>query len=81
MKAIKILIVVFVLSCISAGDAFCGPKGQKSWGNQHRIEKPNRGGGKPVVGAPLDGGILIALGAAGTAFYSYRKRNAKNKES
>lgn len=81
MKAIKILLILFALSFISTNDVFCGPKSQKSWGTHHNSGRPNKGGNKPVVGAPLDGGLLVALGAAGAAFYSYRKRNLKNKES
>jgi hypothetical protein len=40
----------------------------------------NSGGGKGgPVGAPLDGGLLTILGAAGVTYYLVRK-NKKNKE-
>jgi hypothetical protein len=32
---------------------------------------------KPTTGAPLDGGLLTILGAAGIAYYVSRKKKAK----
>jgi hypothetical protein len=67
MKATKFfLILVLFISTLSA-DAMA------------KVNPRNKSR-KPTIGAPLDGGLLIALGAAGAGYYSFRK-NKKSKDS
>ena len=78
IKMIKVAVLISLFALIST-DTFAGGWFHKWRGNkQHRVveyQKPPES--NPPVGAPLDGGILAILGAAGVAYYSFR-RNKKN---
>jgi len=67
MQKVKILLTLFLLTIVFSADAIQTPK------PNHR----HRGGNNPV-GAPLDGGLLTILGAAGVAYYVARKKKKNN---
>lgn len=47
------------------------------WGKPQPPSNPGCKPKKPPVGAPLDGGILIALVGAGAAYVAFRKKKKK----
>lgn len=65
MKAIKILAIIFILALATSVDSSAKPR--------HR-GRPHYDQSRPVVGAPLDGGLLAVLGAAGVGYLVARKR-------
>jgi|WetSurMetagenome_2_1015567.scaffolds.fasta_scaffold1256955_1 hypothetical protein len=67
MRTIKILLALILITFATSQDAFCHP---------HNGTKHHHNG--PTIGAPLDGGILAVLGAAGVAYFVARKKG-KNK--
>ena len=80
MKTMKVLALVSVIALVSA-DAY-GGDWFKSWRQkrqQRQIQETQRPAGKPV-GAPIDGGLLALLGAAGIAYYGVRKKRKNSIE-
>jgi len=88
MKPLKIVVLVSVLALISV-DSF-GAGWYQEWRSKRqqrqvqRYEYRHHHGdctpgdqNPPPVGAPIDGGLLTILGAAGIAYYGVRK-NKKN---
>jgi hypothetical protein len=67
MKIIRILLVIVLLLSVSSSIAFSRPN-----------QRNNR---RPVVGAPLDGGLLAVLGIAGVAYFAARNKNRNNPEA
>jgi hypothetical protein len=67
MKIIKVISILVILLSITTADAFSKPK-------HHQHRKQNHPTTRPTVGAPLDGGILTVLGAAGVAYFVARKK-------
>ena len=49
-------------------------------GNKGNNGHNNNNGGSNAVGAPIDGGILSILGAAGVSYYLVRKRKKNSSE-
>ncbi|MFZ5940845.1 MAG: hypothetical protein ACOYXB_09740 [Bacteroidota bacterium] len=62
--------VLFFLFAVATSDVFAG-----SWCNPGG---PGSGSGGGATGAPLDGGLLAILGAAGVTYLVSRRK--KNKE-
>lgn len=54
----------------SPGQGYKKGKGHQSHGNGNGYGHS----GKPTVGAPLDGGLLLVLGGAGVAYFAARKK-------
>jgi len=54
-------------------------KNNKKGGKGNNGHNGNNGGGN-AVGAPIDGGILSILGAAGVSYYLVRKRKRNSSE-
>ena len=76
MKHLKILAFICILALIST-DSFGRKKYHKSNYSKPKKEKTYKGGDggdQNPVGAPLDGGLLTILGAAGVAYYVSRKK-------
>lgn len=77
MKDIRVIALITVLALISA-DSF-GAGWFQRWRAQKQqrvvVEQPINNGGDDPVGAPLDGGLLALLGAAGIAYYGARRKN------
>lgn len=72
-KITAILITFFLVSAITAN----------AWGSgsNRPHHKPPRHSERPgSTGAPLDGGLLTVLGAAGVAYYASRKKK-RNPEA
>jgi hypothetical protein len=68
MKAIKVVTILFLLTFAITVDASSHPRFRN---HQHNYSNNDT---KPTVGAPLDGGILAILGAAGIGYFVTRKR-------
>ena len=71
MKHLKIIAIVTVLALISV-DSFGysrhrGTRHRNHWSNTQSHDTG-------AVGAPLDGGLLTILGAAGVAYYVSRRK-------
>jgi hypothetical protein len=81
MKKLRIITLMTVLALISA-DSFGAGWFQK-WRAQKQqrvvVEQPVNGDSE-AVGAPLDGGLLVLLGAAGAAYYGARRKKRKSAE-
>ena len=80
MKHLKIIALVCILALVST-DSF-GKKRHHRYKNKNKAKttqttKHNTG---DAVGAPLDGGLLSILGAAGVAYYVARKKKKKSLE-
>ena len=78
MKHLRIITLMTVLALISA-DSF-----GSGWFRRTRGEKPQKVVAVPPatekpdpIGAPLDGGLLALLGAAGVAYYGARRKKKK----
>jgi hypothetical protein len=67
MKILKLSLILIVLVFATSVDSFGSMYQQR-----HRHHN------RPVIGAPLDGGILAVLGVAGVAYYTARNKK-KNK--
>lgn len=86
MKHLRIIALVTLLTMISADTFGASLSGNgfwnwfRSWWRERKELKyeQNTTTNEPV-GAPLDGGLLVLLGAAGVAYYGVRRR-IKNKE-
>lgn len=63
MKNVKLFLVLIILFFACSVDSYSQLQQQR---HTHRK--------RPVIGAPLDGGILAALGVAGVAYYAARKK-------
>jgi hypothetical protein len=78
MKKLRIITLMTVLALISA-DSFGAGWFQK-WRAQKQqrvvVEQPAPG---DAVGAPLDGGLLALLGAAGIAYYGVRRKKKRGE--
>ena len=78
MKHIRIITLMTVLALISA-DSF-GAGWFQSWRAQKQqrqvIEPPTLVDQDPI-GAPLDGGLLVILGAAGLAYFGVRRKKKR----
>jgi len=72
MKRVKILLLFVLFAIVSATVV----NGQSTRNHKYRS---NRNHNRPVVGAPLDGGLLTVLGVAGVAYYTTRRNNKKNR--
>jgi hypothetical protein len=77
---IKKVVISFLLFAVTAfyanaidrhapGKGYQNGRGHYSHGNGHGY-----GHSKPIVGAPLDGGLLLVLGGAGVAYLAARKK-------
>jgi len=78
MKRIKIFLLLFFLATGLLVNAQRPTDGNN--GNHYgQITNGNNGQhkGKRNFGAPLDGGLLTVLGAAGVAYYAARKKSKK----
>jgi len=76
MKKLRILLVLFAFFMLANYSAEANGHG---WGGHGWGGGGNGGGKGNPVGAPLDGGLLTILGAAGLTYYLVKK-NKKNKE-
>ena len=76
MKHLRIITLMTVLALISADSFGSGRLFQKRRGDKPQKVKVNN---PTPVGAPLDGGLLALLGAAGIAYYGARRKK-KNAE-
>jgi hypothetical protein len=76
MKHIRVIALMTVLALISA-DSF-GAGWFQRWRAQKQqrqvIEQPDPVKPTDPVGAPLDGGLLVILGAAGLAYFGVRRK-------
>ncbi len=68
MKKTVVVLMAFFLAGTFAVNASV-----TAFNRPHHKPHPERGG-HPGVGAPLDGGLLTILGAAGVAYYGARKK-------
>ena len=71
MKHLRVIALMTVLALISADSFGAG------WFQQWRVRKQQRVVEQPIpepVGAPLDGGLLAILGAAGLAYFGVRRK-------
>ena len=50
------------------------------WSTNSGSGNGSGGGGVEAVGAPLDGGLLALLAAAGVTYFVARRKKKKNKE-
>jgi hypothetical protein len=62
MKAVKVFLLAGLLTFAFSSDAF----------------SHDRNSGTNSIGAPLDGGLLTVLGAAGVAYFAARKKKKNN---
>lgn len=82
MKRIILATGLTILLSATTASLFAQPGGRGNGnGNSYGYGYGNGNGnehghnsGRPTVGAPLDGGLLALLGAAGTALYVSRKK-------
>jgi len=63
MKNTKFFLFLTILFFVCSVDSYS----QK----QQHFNRPRH---RPVIGVPLDGGILAAVGVAGVAYYAVRKK-------
>lgn len=75
MKTFKILAILLFLSLATSAEASNHPR-FRNHKHHYNSTQPK----SATVGAPLDGGILAILGAAGVAYFAARKRK-KNEKS
>jgi hypothetical protein len=68
MKQLKLFLIILLLAGVFSVNAM-GMDG-RSHQNQNRGRQHHGS-----VGAPLDGGLLTVLGAAGIAYYAAKKKN------
>ena len=77
MKHLRIITIVSILAFVSvdtfAYRLFRGTTNHNHWSSKESADTK-------AVGAPLDGGLLAILGAAGVAYYAARKRKKKTAE-
>lgn len=95
MKKLRIIALLSILAFISA-DSFAQISNQdfRSDKQQRQMEKKKRTGqkiekyktkaiqprpGKPT-GAPIDGGLLLILGAAGATYFGVKKKKRNSNE-
>ena len=64
--------VVVLMAFFLAGTFAVNASGSASGRPHHQVHPKHNG--QPGVGAPLDGGLLTVLGAAGVAYYGARKK-------
>ena len=62
MRKLKIFLILVFLTTLFSSDLM-----SQSWNHHRRPPKPS-------VSAPLDGGLLAVLGAAGVAYFVARKK-------
>ncbi len=72
MKKYIVAFVMLFLASSFTMDAQAGFWNWRKHKRHHRIKRSER----PPVGAPLDGGLLTILGAAGVAYYVTRRKKA-----
>jgi hypothetical protein len=72
MKYFKTILTLFLLASIFSLDIYCQQPENKHKPNQHN--NPGKHQKHGSVGAPLDGGFLAVLGAAGVAYFAGRKK-------
>lgn len=83
MKQFKKIIYALLLTIFTFGfsaDSFAfekNPFSRDTKDRKQKKEKRERRERKSPVGAPIDGGILTILGAAGVSYYLMRKKNKK----
>lgn len=75
MKKIIVTIVITGLILFSAADVYGG--WYQTWRSQKQQRQVAETSQPGVVGAPLDGGLLAILAAAGGAYFVARKRKKK----
>lgn len=81
-KLISFLILVMLLSISTIDVMGMGDNrpDRNRWSNRnHNRNNNNNGGSQGSVGAPLDGGLLAALGIAGVAYVAARKKKKDSK--
>ena len=69
-KKLSLILLTFTFTLFLTPDAFCGIQKQNN-GNKG---KKKVGESSRQIGAPLDGGLLTLLGAAGAGYYLMRKK-------
>jgi hypothetical protein len=80
MKRLRVLLLVFVVMLAFSGDAFAyGMIKKHNKKGKYECQKTIKKVDRKIVSAPLDGGLLTVLGAAGIAFYLIRKRKVTSK--
>ncbi len=75
MKKTRIFLIIAVLVSINVLEA-AAQSTSESLRLQDRHRHHHR---RPTIGAPLDGGLLVALGAAGAGYLMVRRRKKNNK--
>jgi hypothetical protein len=78
MKSVKILSLAFIMAVSFANKVQGQADGNN--GNHYGQIKNGNNGHNGNVAAPLDGGLLTILGAAGVAYFTARKKG-NNQES
>jgi len=71
MKKVTVFLIAFFIVSMASANAM-SPKPNR-WHHQRHPRPAHHNGCRPV-GAPLDGGLLVALGAAGFGFYVIKKK-------
>ncbi len=81
VKTFSYIVLFMILSFVFSNDTNAGFfgnffSGKTSGGGSGKY---HNGGSRGQVGAPLDGGLLSILGAAGLGYYLIRRKNKKQE--
>jgi hypothetical protein len=75
LNKISLIGAILLLSFVFTSDTYAG-----DWLNWFKKNKNNTGNPGTPVGAPIDGGLLTILGAAGVGYFLMRKKNSKENK-
>ena len=76
LNKISLIGAILLLSFVFTSDTYAGDW-LNNWFNK---KKSNTGNPGTPVGAPIDGGLLTILGAAGVGYFLMRKKNSKENK-
>ena len=82
IKKLFVLSALFIL-CLGYSDnlfARGNGNGNGNGGNEGKFPNAGNNNGGGSVGAPIDGGLLSILGAAGVGYFVIRRKNNKKNQ-